>query len=124
TAQADAPYRDDISDIGRLRTRSSSGQMVPLDAVMNLRNDSGAYRVVRYNLYRSAELQGDTMPGYSSGQSLDTMEALARRTLPQGFDFEWTELAFQQKAAGNTGTLVFLLGVVFVFLLLAAQYES
>ncbi|MDM7954841.1 efflux RND transporter permease subunit [Blastomonas sp.] len=124
TAQADAPYRDDVSDIGRLRTRSSSGQMVPLDAVMNLRNDSGAYRVVRYNLYRSAELQGDTMPGYSSGQSLDTMEALARATLPQGFDFEWTELAFQQQAAGNTGTLVFLLGVVFVFLLLAAQYES
>ncbi len=124
TAQADAPYRDDISDIGRLRTRSSTGQMVPLDAVMSLRNDSGAYRVVRYNLYRAAELQGDTLPGYSSGQSLDTMEQLARKVLPQGFDFEWTEIAYQQKAAGNTGILVFALGVIFVFLLLAAQYES
>ena len=93
TAQADAPYRDDVSDIGRLRTRSSTGQMVPLDAVMSLRNDSGAYRVVRYNLYRAAELQGDTLPGYSSGQSLDAMEKLAQRVLPQGFDYEWTEIA-------------------------------
>jgi hydrophobe/amphiphile efflux-1 (HAE1) family protein len=124
TAQADAPYRDDIADIGRLRTRSSTGTMVPLDAVMSLRNDAGAYRVVRYNLYRAAELQGDTLPGYSSGQSLATMEALADRVLPQGFDHEWTEIAYQQQAAGNTGTLIFALGVLFVFLLLAAQYES
>ncbi|GAA0637631.1 multidrug efflux RND transporter permease subunit [Sphingomonas ursincola] len=124
TAQADAPYRDDLSDIGRLRTRSATGDMVPLDAVMNLRDDSGAYRVVRYNLYRAAELQGDTMPGYSTGQSLDTMERLAARILPQGFDYEWTELAYQQRAASNTGSLIFALGVLFVFLLLAAQYES
>jgi multidrug efflux pump subunit AcrB len=124
TAQADAPYRDDLSDVGRLRTRSDNGAMVPLDAVMSLRNDSGAYRVVRYNLYRAAELQGDTLPGYSSGQSLDTMEALADRVLPEGFDYEWTDIAFQQKAAGNTATAVFALAVLFVFLLLAAQYES
>ncbi|WP_339561343.1 efflux RND transporter permease subunit, partial [Pseudomonas sp. EA_65y_Pfl1_P113] len=63
TAQADAPYRDQISDVGHLRTRSAAGNMVPLDAVMTLRNDSGPYRVVRYNLYPSAELQGDTVPG-------------------------------------------------------------
>ena len=124
TAQADAPYRDAVSDVSRLRTRSDSGAMVPLASVMSLRNDSGPYRVVRYNLYPAAELQGDTAPGYSSGQSLNTMERLAAEILPQGFAFDWTELAFQQKQAGATGALAFGLAVVFVFLLLAAQYES
>ncbi len=124
TAQADAPYRDDPDDVGRLRTRSASGAMVPLAAVMTLRNDSGPYRVVRYNLYPSAELQGDTVRGYSSGQSLVAMEGLARKILPSGFSYEWTEIAFEQQQAGNTGIIVFGLAVVFVFLLLAAQYES
>jgi len=124
TAQADAPYRDGVADISRLRTRSDSGAMVPLAAVMDVRNDSGPYRVVRYNLYPAAELQGDTVSGYSSGQSIKTMERLANEILPQGFAFDWTELAFQQKQAGNTGAIAFALAVVFVFLLLAAQYES
>ena len=124
TAQADAPYRSSVGDIGRLKTRSASGSMVPLDAVMNLRNDSGPYRVVRYNLYPSAELQGDTTAGYSSGQSLKTLERLAGKLLPQGFSFEWTELALQQKQVGNTAAIVFGLSVLFVFLLLAANYES
>jgi HAE1 family hydrophobic/amphiphilic exporter-1 len=124
TAEADAPYRDDIGDILRLKTRSASGTMVPLAAVMTLKNDSGPYRVVRYNLYPAAELQGDTTRGFSSGQSLVTMDRLAKANLPAGFTYEWTELAFQQQQAGNTGSLVFGLAVVFVFLLLAAQYES
>lgn len=124
TAQADAPYRDEAADIGRLKTRSASGQMVPLDAVMTIRNDAGPYRVVRYNLYPTAELQGDTLPGFSTGQSLATMEALAARVLPDGFSYEWTELAYQQKQAGNTGAIAFALAVLFVFLLLAANYES
>jgi hydrophobe/amphiphile efflux-1 (HAE1) family protein len=124
TAQADAPYRDDVSDISRLQTRSASGAMVPLAAVMSLRSDSGPYRVVRYNLYPSAELQGDTTHGFSSGQSLTKMAELARANLPAGFTYEWTELAYQQEQAGNTAALVFVLAVVFVFLLLAAQYES
>ena len=124
TAQADAPYRDSVSDVGRLRTRSAAGNMVPLDSVMTLRNDSGPYRVVRYNLYPSAELQGDTVPGYSSGQSLQSMAKLAGEVLPKGMSFEWTEIAFQQTQAGNTGNLVFALAVLFVFLLLAANYES
>jgi HAE1 family hydrophobic/amphiphilic exporter-1 len=124
TAQADAPYRDNVSDVERLRTRSDSGAMVPLASVMNLRNDSGPYRVVRYNLYPAAELQGDTAKGYSSGQSLASMERLAAQILPRGFSYDWTELAFQQKQAGNTGAIAFGLAVVFVFLLLAAQYES
>jgi HAE1 family hydrophobic/amphiphilic exporter-1 len=124
TAQADAPYRDAAADVGRLRTRSDAGAMVPLDSVLTLRNDSGPYRVVRYNLYPSAELQGDTAPGFSSGQSLASMEKLAARMLPQGFGYDWTELAFQQKQAGATGAIAFGLAVVFVFLLLAALYES
>ena len=124
TAQADAPYRDDPNDIGRLKTRSASGAMVPLATVMTLKNDSGPYRVVHFNLYPAAELQGGTLRGYSSGQSLASMEKLARETLPSGFAYEWTELAYQEKIAGNTGLFAFGLAVVFVFLLLAAQYES
>ncbi|WP_404334519.1 efflux RND transporter permease subunit [Sphingomonas sp. MMS12-HWE2-04] len=124
TAQADAPYRDDPSDIQTLKTRSASGAMVPMSSVMALKNDSGPYRVVRFNLYPAAELQGDTKKGYSTGQSLAGMEALAAKTLPAGMSYEWTELAFQQKQAGNTGALAFGLAVVFVFLLLAALYES
>jgi HAE1 family hydrophobic/amphiphilic exporter-1 len=124
TAQADAPYRDEASDIQRLQTRSLSGAMVPLGAVATVRDDSGPYRVVRYNLYPAAELQGDTKPGYSSGQALAAVEKLASARLPRGFGWEWTELAFQEKVAGNTGPIAFGLAVVFVFLLLAAQYES
>ena len=124
TAQADAPFRDAVADVGELRTRSDSGAMVPLASVMNLRNDSGPYRVVRYNLYPAAEVQGDTAHGFSSGQSLKTMQRLAAETLPQGFAYDWTELAYQQAQAGSTGAIAFGLAVVFVFLLLAAQYES
>lgn len=124
TAQADAPYRDDPTDVQSLKTRSADGTMVPMGSVMQLKNDSGPYRVVRYNLYPAAELQGDSKRGYSTGQTLTDMEALAARTLPSGYSFEWTELAFEQKQAGNTGALAFVLAVVFVFLLLAALYES
>ena len=124
TAQADAPHRAEIGDIGLLKTRSTTGAMVPLDSIMTLRNTSGPWRAVRYNLYPSVEIQGDSAPGYSSGQSLATMEKLAAKILPQGFASEWTELAYQQKAAGNTGIFVFGLSVVFIFLLLAANYES
>ena len=124
TAQADAPFRESAADILRLRVRSDSGSMVPLSAIMTIRNEGGPYRVVRYNLYPAAELQGNTLPGFSSGQSLTTMEQLADETLPQGFASDWTELAFEQKQAGNTGSIAFALAVVFVFLLLAAQYES
>ncbi len=124
TAEADAPYRNSVSDIGKLQTRSVGGKMVPLAALMTLKNDSGPYRVVRFNLYPAAELQGDTQHGFSSGQSLKTMDKLAKSILPAGFDYEWTELAYQQQTAGNSSVLVFGLAVVFVFLLLAAQYES
>jgi multidrug efflux pump len=81
-------------------------------------------RVPRYNLYPAAEIQGSTLPGYSTGYALAAMEQLASDRLPDGFGFEWTDLAYQQKLAGNTGLLVFAASIVFVFLVLAAQYES
>ena len=124
TAQAEPASRDDISDIGRLQVRSSSGQMVPLSAVASFHRDSGSSRVVRYNLLPAVELQGAAAPGVSSGDALAAMEAMASKVLPQGYGYEWTGLAYQQKAAGSSSALIFVLAVVFVFLVLAAQYEA
>ncbi len=123
-AQAEYPARQDEADISTLQTRSSTGAMTPLGAVMSVRHTTGPYRVLRYNLFPGAEIQGDTAPGYSTGEALTAMEEAAQRVLPAGFSYEWTELAYQQKLAGNTGGLVFVLAVVFVFLLLTALYES
>jgi HAE1 family hydrophobic/amphiphilic exporter-1 len=124
TAQADAPFRDDLRDVSRLETRSDQGAMVPLGSVATFRDISGPYRVPRYNLYPAAEVQGSTAPGTSTGEALAAMEQLAAQVLPDGFGYEWTELALQEKLAGGGGLLVFIASVVFVFLLLAAQYES
>jgi hydrophobe/amphiphile efflux-1 (HAE1) family protein len=124
TAQAEPAARDDLADIGRLQVRSSSGAMVPLASVATLRNDSGPSRVVRYNLFPAVELQGAAAPGVSSGAALEAMEGLAAKNLPAGFSYEWTGLAFQEKAAGSSSALIFLLAVLFVFLVLAAQYEA
>jgi hydrophobe/amphiphile efflux-1 (HAE1) family protein len=124
TAQADAPYRASEADIANLRTRSNSGSMVPVGSVTTFQDRTGPYRVSRYNGFPAVEIDGDTAPGYSSGQSLKTMEKLAAETLPPGFATEWTGIAYQQKAAGSTSGLVFGLAVLFVFLVLAAQFES
>ena len=123
-AQADWPFRNDESKIPQLQTRSNSGAMAPLGAFVTLKRTTGPYRVLRYNLYPAAEVQGDTSPGHSSGQSIKAMEQVAARVLPANFSYEWTELAYQQQAAGSSGYLVFVLAVVFAFLLLAALYES
>ena len=123
-AQADAPFRQDEASILQLKTRSNSGAMVPLGSVINMKHTVGPYRVLRYNLYPAAEVQGDAAPGHSSGEALKTMEETANRVLPEGFGWEWTELAYQQQLAGGAGGLVFVLAVVFVFLMLAALYES
>jgi hydrophobe/amphiphile efflux-1 (HAE1) family protein len=123
TAQADAQYRDDAADIGQLKTRSNSGAMVPIGTVATFQDKTGPYRVTRYNLFPAVEIDGDTAPGHSTGQSLKTMETLAS-ALPQGFATEWTGIAFQQKLAGNIAAVIFSLSVVFVFLVLAAQFES
>jgi multidrug efflux pump subunit AcrB len=124
TAQAEPTARDDLADIGQLQVRSASGAMVPLASVATLRNDSGPSRVVRYNMFPAVELQGQAAPGVSSGDALTAMEELAASTLPQGMSFEWTGLAYQEKAAGSSSTLIFMLAVLFVFLVLAAQYEA
>ncbi|HUH10142.1 MAG TPA: multidrug efflux RND transporter permease subunit [Brevundimonas sp.] len=124
TAQAEPSARDDIADIANLKTRSSSGAMVPIGAVANLREDSGPARVVRFNLFPASELQGQAAPGVSSGQALKSMENLAAQALPQGFSYEWTELALQEKQASGGASLIFVMAVVFVFLVLAAQYEA
>jgi hydrophobe/amphiphile efflux-1 (HAE1) family protein len=124
TAQADANHRGSVADIANLKTRSNSGQMVPLGAVSTFQDKTGPYRVVRYNLLPAVEIDGDTAPGYASGQSLATMEKLAADTLPSGYGSEWTGVAYQQVMAGNTAGVVFAMAVFFVFLVLAAQYES
>jgi hydrophobe/amphiphile efflux-1 (HAE1) family protein len=123
TAQADNPFRLSIRDVENLRTRSTASQMVPLGAVATFSDTTGPYRVPRYNLFPAAEVQGATLPGFSTGQAIGTMEKILAE-LPSGFGFEWTEIALQEKSAGNTAIVAFTLAVVFVFLLLAAQYES
>jgi HAE1 family hydrophobic/amphiphilic exporter-1 len=122
-AQADNPFRLSLRDVENLRTRSTAGDMVPLGAVATFHEITGPYRVPRYNLFPAAEVQGATLPGFSTGQAIAAMEKLTAG-LPSGFGFEWTEIALQEKVAGNTAVVAFALAVVFVFLLLAAQYES
>ncbi len=124
TAQADGRFRQDLRDVANFKTRSVSGEMVPLGSVASFEDRTGPYRVPRYNLYPAAEIQGASAPGVSTGDALTAMEGLAAQLLPDGFSYEWTELALQEKAAGNTGLLVFAAGALFVFLALAAQYES
>ena len=124
TAQAEPAARDDMADIANLRTRSASGEMVPIGSVATLSNDSGPSRIVRYNLFPAAELQGQGAPGVSSGQALEIMEAMAAQTLPSGFSYEWTGLALQEQQAAGGATIVFVMAVGFVFLVLAAQYEA
>ena len=124
TAQADNPFRLSLRDVENLRTRSVSGDMVPLGSVASFREITGPYRVPRYNLFPAAEVQGATQPGFSTGQAIAAMEKIISTSLPTGFGFEWTEIALQEKIAGNTAPIAFSLAVVFVFLLLAAQYES
>jgi len=123
-AQADAPFRQDDSEILQLQTRSANGAMMPLGSVVTLRHITGPYRVLRYQLYPSAEVQANTPPGHSTGQTMAAMARIANQTLPTGYAFDWTELAYQQQAAGNTAIVVFGLAVTLVFLLLAALYES
>ena len=123
-AQASGDNRRDTRDILSIRVRNKDGNTVPLGAFTNVDDRAGPYRVPRYNLYPAAELDGAAAPGYSPGQAIEIMQQLAARALPDGFSYEWTTLAFQQVRAGNTAVFAFVLAVVFVFLVLAAQYES
>src|SRR5262249_2657692 len=122
--QADNRFRATLRDVENLKTRNKQGDMVPIGAVSVFRNSTGPFRVPRYNLYPAAEVQLNLAHGFSTGQAIAAVEDLAGRVLPQGIGFEWTEIAFQEKRAGNTAIVAFALAVVFVFLLLAALYES
>jgi hydrophobe/amphiphile efflux-1 (HAE1) family protein len=124
TAQARDEDRQGIRDVLKIRVRNSNGETVPLGSFTTVDNISGPYRVPRYNLYPAAEIDGAAAPGYSQGQAIAIMNKLAAETVPEGFATEWTTLAFQQIRAGSTATFAFLLAVVFVFLVLAAQFES
>jgi multidrug efflux pump subunit AcrB len=124
TAQADAPFRSTAAGLGQLKTRNRAGDIVPLGAVLEIKDTTGPDRINRYNLYQAADVNGSAAPGSSSGRSIAIMEDLARRTLPQGYGFDWTDLAYQENAAGNTAFLIFPLCVLFVWLVHSAEYES
>ncbi len=123
-AQADKPFRSTPQDILRLQTRNSDGAMVPLGAVMEVEETFGPETAMRYNAFRSADINGNSAPGYSSGQAQQAITRILEETLPQGMSFEWTELTYQQILAGNTAIYIFPLCLFLVFLVLAAQYES
>ncbi|ATH16205.1 multidrug efflux RND transporter permease subunit [Delftia acidovorans] len=122
--QADAPYRARAEDVGMLKVRSSSGEMIPLSALMKVDSSFGPERAMRYNGYLTADINGGAAPGFSSGQAQDAIKRIAAETLPKGIDFEWTDLTYQEILAGNSAVIVFPLALLLVFLVLAAQYES
>jgi hydrophobe/amphiphile efflux-1 (HAE1) family protein len=123
-AQAEGDLRARPEDVGRLWVRSSRGEMVPLSTLVRLERIVGPRDIPRYNAYRSAKIQGEAAPGFSSGQALDRMEAIARDVLPETMGFEWTGTAFQERQAGRETQIILALSLLVVFLFLAAQYES
>ena len=123
-AQADASFRHEPEDILQLRVRNTDNRMVPLGNFVEVNYMQGPDRLVRYNLYPAAEIQGSAAPGTSSREALDIMEQMAAKLFPAGISFEWSDIALQEKLSGNVGVLIFPLCVLFVFLVLAAQYES
>ncbi len=123
-AQADKPFRSAPESIAKLQTRNADGQMVPLGSVVSISETFGPDTAMRYNAFRSADLNGNAAPGYSSGKAQAAITRILEETLPPGMAFEWTELTYQQILAGNTAIFVFPLCILLVFLVLAAQYES
>src|SRR5713101_2111738 len=123
-AQADKEFRSHPDDILRLQTRNFEGRPVPLGAMVRVTDTTGPESAMRYNGFRSADLNGGPAPGYSSGQAQQAITRILNETLPKGMAFEWTELTFQQEIAGNTAIIVFPICVLLVFLVLAAKYES
>jgi hydrophobe/amphiphile efflux-1 (HAE1) family protein len=122
--QADGQFRRDTQDLTGLKARNASGEMVPIGTVARLKDTTIPYRVPRYNLFPAAEVQGVAAPGVATGSALHRMEELAQQVLPPGIGFEWTEIAYQQQQKGTPTVLVFGAAALFVFLVLAAKYES
>ena len=124
TAQAEAKFRATANDVANLKTRNRNGDMVPLGAVMDIRDITGPVRLSRYNLFSSADVNITSQPGAASGDVISFLEQSARENLPAGFGYEWTELALQEKIAGNSALWIFPMCVLFVFLVHSAEYES
>ena len=122
--QADSPFRQKVSDIGKLEVRNNRNAMIPLGSIVEVSETFGPQLVQRYNLYPSATINGEAAPGFSSGQALDLMEQMADAMLPLSMGYEWTGMSFQEQQAGGETILIFALAVLLVFLVLAAQYES
>jgi hydrophobe/amphiphile efflux-1 (HAE1) family protein len=122
--QANSMFRRNPSDISRLFVRNTEGEMIPLGTVVNAKYEVGPMRVDRYNLFPTAKIIGGPAPGYSSGQALEVMEQLAAKELPQGMSYEWTNMAYQEKAASGKAGITFIAAIIAVILILAAQYES
>jgi multidrug efflux pump len=123
-AQADAEYRNTSSDALNLKVRNLQGDMVPLGAVLSIKESYGPESAAHYNGYLAADLNGNAAPGYSSGQAQDAITEILEETLPRGIVFEWTDLTYQEVLAGNTAIYILPLCLLLVFLVLAAQYES
>lgn len=123
-AQAEQKFRDDASDITRLKTRNMAGEMVPIGSLVKVKESFGPDRVTHYNGYLAADLNGTTLPPLSSGQGEDLISKMAKDMLPPGFEFEWTDLTYQKIIAGNTAIYIYPLCILLVFMVLAAQYES
>jgi HAE1 family hydrophobic/amphiphilic exporter-1 len=124
TAQAGGDFRMDADNVNKIRVRNIDGAMVPLGSLVRFKEQAGPDRVPRYNLFPTVEVQGSAKPGVSSGQTLEIMKQIASQVLPDGIGYEWTDLSYQEAKVGRTGYYIFLLSVLFVFLALAAQYES
>jgi len=123
-AQADTNFRSDIHDMGRYYVKNVNGEMIPLSTVVSYKVKESAPLIQHFNIYRSAEVDGGAKPGYSSGQAIEALERVAAQTLPEGYGYDWSGLSLQEIKSGNSSIYIFMLSVVFVFLFLAALYES
>jgi multidrug efflux pump len=122
--QADAPFRAHAEDIGLLKARNDRGEMVPLSSLLKMTQSYGPDQAIRYNAFPSADVNGGPAPGYSTGQAQAAVERIAAETLPRGISYEWTEITYQDKIAGDTLFIILPLSILLVFFVLAAQYES
>ncbi|ABI73811.1 transporter, hydrophobe/amphiphile efflux-1 (HAE1) family protein [Shewanella frigidimarina NCIMB 400] len=122
--QADEQFRQTPEQIAQLKVRNNQGEMVPIGSFINVTNSSGPDRVMHYNGFTTAELNGGAAPGFSSGEAQAAIEKILAETLPNGMTYEWTEITYQQILAGNAGAYIYPLIILLVFMVLAAQYES
>lgn len=124
TIQADSDFRNDLDSLGRYHVRSRSGDMIPLSTLLDVEQVFEPDVAWRYNMYRSAVIQGSPAPGYSSGDAIAAMERVAAEMLPEGYQYEWTGMAYQEVQAGNLAIYAFALALIFIYLFMVAQYES